>query len=88
VVDAAGRPLGWADTSNLQAPVQMSDLNLSGTIAPVDGTLRQLFDATLSAPIRRGVVVSTEGTFLGTVSLTDVVAALGDTQPALDRRVS
>ncbi|MDU8606533.1 ABC transporter ATP-binding protein [Pseudomonas syringae group sp. 247E2] len=88
VLDAAGRPLGWADAPNLQASVQVSDLNLSGTLAPVDGTLRQLFDATLSAPSRRGVVVGNDGMLLGTVSLTDVAAALGDTQNAPGRKVS
>ncbi|BBP77859.1 glycine/betaine ABC transporter ATP-binding protein [Pseudomonas gingeri NCPPB 3146 = LMG 5327] len=88
VVDAVGKPLGWVDTANLRGPVQASDLNLSGTLAPVDGTLRQLFDATLSAPGRRGVVVGLDGLLLGTVSLSDVAAALGAPQGARDRSLS
>lgn len=76
VTDEARRPLGWVQPATLVAPVGMSDINFSGTLASTEGTLRQLLDATLSAPCRRGVVVKPDGTLLGTVGLEEVVAML------------
>ncbi|GAA3758927.1 ABC transporter ATP-binding protein [Streptomyces tremellae] len=43
-------------------------LNLGGTTAPADGTLRELLDAALSAPSGRGVVTDPEGRLLGTLT--------------------
>ena len=63
-------------------------MNLSGTLAPSDGTLRQLLDATLSAPSRRGVVVDHNRVLLGTVTLQEVASSLGDTRAAAPERVA
>ncbi|PYE39476.1 osmoprotectant transport system ATP-binding protein [Rhizobium sp. PP-F2F-G20b] len=76
VVDNDRKPLGWVEPRNLHAPIQMTDLNLSGTTASQDGSLRQLLDAALSSPTRRGVVVDDGGRFIGCIGLTDVVAVL------------
>ncbi len=78
VRDEAGRPLGWVDPTNLTAPIRSGDLNLSGTLAPCDGTLRQLLDAALSAPSGRAVIVDRHGALLGTMTLKDVAERLGD----------
>ena len=77
VVDAAGRPLGWVEPAELGAAVRESDLNLAGTVTSRAGTMRQLLDATLSAPSQRGVIVDDQGVLLGTVSLPDIAVHLG-----------
>jgi osmoprotectant transport system ATP-binding protein len=74
--DAANRPIGWADAGALRAPLREGDLNLSGTLVTRGGTLRQVLDAALSAPSGRGVVVDPAGGLLGTVTLSDVAAAI------------
>lgn len=80
VVDAERRPLGWVETRHLSAPVAASDLNLAGTVAPRAGTLRQVLDAALSAPSRRGVIVDESGTIAGSITAAAVVAMI----PELD----
>ncbi|MEW2545777.1 ATP-binding cassette domain-containing protein [Streptomyces sp. NPDC047002] len=82
-VDADDRPQGWlrvppsapADAqaapgaqAEADARVTHGLLNLGGTTAPADGTLRELLDAALSAPSGRGVVTGPEGRLLGTVT--------------------
>ena len=79
VRDEADRPLGWVDPANLTAPIRSGDLNLSGTVAPCDGTLRQLLDAALSAPSGRAVIVDRQGVLLGTKTLKEVAELLGGT---------
>jgi osmoprotectant transport system ATP-binding protein len=88
VVDAAGAPLGWVNPSGLTAPIRTDDLNLSGTVAPSDGTLRQLLDAALSAPSQRGVVIGRDGVLLGTVTLPDVAEIIGDVRASGEQRAS
>jgi osmoprotectant transport system ATP-binding protein len=76
ITDEAGRPIGWTEPSTLRSPVGIADVNLSGTTASIDGSLRQLLDAALSSPSRRGVIVDDEGRFIGCVTLPDLVALL------------
>jgi osmoprotectant transport system ATP-binding protein len=80
VVDEERRPLGWVETHRLTAPIAASDLNLAGTVAPRGGTLRQVLDAALSAPSRRGVIVDDAGAVAGSVTAAAVVAMI----PELD----
>jgi len=80
VVDAERRPLGWVEPARVSAAVVASDLNLAGTVAPRGGTLRQVLDAALSAPSRRGVIVDADGVLAGSVTAAAVVAAI----PELD----
>ncbi|RFC66048.1 ATP-binding cassette domain-containing protein [Fulvimarina endophytica] len=72
VCDAAHRPLGWTDIARLRGPVREDDLNLSSTLAPMDGSMRELLDAALSSPSGRGVVTNTDGTLRGTIALGDL----------------
>jgi len=65
-LDDATRPLGWRRAGE-------SQLSLGGTLAPVDGTLREALDAALSSPSGRGVVINTDGTFAGTVTAAEVL---------------
>ncbi|AJX00926.1 ATP-binding cassette domain-containing protein [Burkholderia gladioli pv. gladioli] len=81
VIDQADRPLGWVEHAQLRSPVRTEDLNLSGTIAPLHGTLRQLLDAVLSSPSRRGPVVDAQGKLLGTVSSEDVLNLIDGRSP-------
>jgi osmoprotectant transport system ATP-binding protein len=66
VIDEAGRPLGWTDS---RGPVRADDVDVSGTIARVDGDVRTLLDAALSSPTGRGLVVDGDGVLLGTLSI-------------------
>ncbi|MBO0813032.1 MAG: ATP-binding cassette domain-containing protein [Microlunatus sp.] len=71
--DTNRRPLGWIDTDALASlgddQIITADLlNLGGTLAATDGTLRELLDAALSSPSRRGVVVNPDQTIAGTVT--------------------
>ncbi|MDO5628464.1 MAG: ATP-binding cassette domain-containing protein [Mobilicoccus sp.] len=74
VVDEAGRPQGWVHAS--ENPVEASDLQLGGTLARVDGTLRAYLDAALSSPSRRGVVVDDAGVLVGIVHPSEVLEAI------------
>jgi osmoprotectant transport system ATP-binding protein len=81
VVDDENRPQGWLALTgvaeeSLQGPVTLDLLNLGGTLATVDGTLRAALDAALSSPSGRGVVVDADGRFLGTVSASQVLARI------------
>ncbi|MDF2917840.1 MAG: proline/glycine betaine transporter [Microbacterium sp.] len=80
VVDGERRPLGWVEPRRLNGPIAVSDLNLAGTVAPREGTLRQVLDAALSAPSRRGVIVDDAGAVAGSVTAAAVVAMI----PELD----
>lgn len=83
VTGDGGEPLGWTQPANLQAPIRMGDLNLSGTVASASGSMRQLLDAALSSPSRRGVIIDDTGQLLGCVAVADLVALL-DEANALD----
>ncbi|MFC4224725.1 ABC transporter ATP-binding protein [Lysinibacter cavernae] len=76
VLDTAQRPVGWVEPSTTDGPIREEHLNLSGTHARHDETMRQILDSALSSPSRRGVVVDGLGTFKGTVTASTVVAAL------------
>ena len=47
-----------------------------GTVATVDGPLRNVLDAALSSPSRRGVIVDGQGAVLGTVRAFEVLAEI------------
>jgi osmoprotectant transport system ATP-binding protein len=81
VVDDENRPQGWlaligVAQEALHGPVTPDLLNLGGTLATVDGTLRAALDAALSSPSGRGVVVDADERFLGTVSASQVLARI------------
>ena len=76
VTGEQGEPIGWTEPSELRAPITMDDINLSGTFAPLNGSLRQLLDAALSSPSRRGVLVDEDGRFIGCVTLPDLIALM------------
>jgi osmoprotectant transport system ATP-binding protein len=83
VVDAGRKPLGWAQPEQVRGELRKEHLNLSGTSAQASGTMRQLLDAALSSPSRRGVVVNEHGELIGTVTATDVVKAI-EAEPHLE----
>lgn len=81
VVDDDNRPQGWLGLTGvakdaLRGPVTADLLNLGGTLATADGTLRAALDAALSSPSGRGVVVDADERFLGTVSASQVLARI------------
>jgi osmoprotectant transport system ATP-binding protein len=81
VVDDDGAPQGWLALSgvpeeSLSGPVTEELLNLGGTIATEDGTLREALDSALSSPSGRGVIVGADGHVLGTVLPSTVVALI------------
>ncbi|MGI8696664.1 MAG: CBS domain-containing protein, partial [Mycobacteriales bacterium] len=78
VVDEEHKPLGWlavGDAPDGQAPASVTPdlLNLGGTTAPTDGTLREALDAGLSSPSGRGVVVDAKGRLVGTITAARVL---------------
>lgn len=83
VVDGERRPLGWAQVGLVEGSLGSKDVNLSGTSAHQDGTMRELLDSSLSSPSRRGVVVDGTGILLGTVTSMDVVRAI-EARPHLE----
>jgi osmoprotectant transport system ATP-binding protein len=83
VVDPLRKPLGWAQADLIHGELKREHLNLSGTSASSSGTMRQLLDAALSSPSRRGVVVNEHGELIGTVTATDVVKAI-EAEPHLE----
>jgi osmoprotectant transport system ATP-binding protein len=78
VVDGHRRPLGWVEQRTLTGPITVGDLNLSGTVASRTGTMRQVLDASLSAPSRRGVLVDADGALIGSVTAAEVVGSLDE----------
>jgi osmoprotectant transport system ATP-binding protein len=81
VVDDGSTPLGWLALAGvapeaLQGDVTPDLLQLGGTIARHDGSLREALDAALSSPSGRGVVVDDGGRLLGTVTASAVVALI------------
>ncbi len=75
-VDDERRPLGWVDLRGAPHEVTADSLQLGGTLARADGSLRAALDAALSSPSGRGVIVDDEGVLLGTVRATEVVDAI------------
>jgi osmoprotectant transport system ATP-binding protein len=83
VVDGGRKPLGWAQPELIGGELKREHLNLSGTSATSTGTMRQLLDAALSSPSRRGVVVNDSGELIGTVTASDIVKAI-EAEPHLE----
>jgi osmoprotectant transport system ATP-binding protein len=78
VVDADDAPLGWVGVgqrcaSEVAGEVTRDRLDLGGTVASIDGTLREALDAALSSPSGRGVVVDQGGRLAGTVTASQVL---------------
>ena len=81
VLDTADKPQGWIDTRGLSGDALAGQivpdlLNLGGTLASEEGTLREALDAALSAPSGRGVIVHGDGSLAGTVSASEVLARI------------
>jgi len=81
VSDENDAPLGWLATAGVPSSAMTGVitpdlLNLGGTIAKADGTLREALDSALSSPSGRGVVVDEEGRLLGTVTTPAVVTLI------------
>ena len=78
VVDGEDQPQGWLACGKLPDSALAGDvtpdlLNLGGTLAGQDGTLREALDAALSSPSGRGVIVDADGRFAGTVTPGEVL---------------
>jgi len=78
VVDDDRKPQGWLAVGRmpdavLADPVTEQLLNLGGTLARTDGSLRSVLDAALSSPSGRGVMVDEEGRLLGTITAGEVL---------------
>ncbi|MGO2749227.1 MAG: ABC transporter ATP-binding protein [Pseudoclavibacter sp.] len=74
VLDQQRRPLGWVNAATLAGgSVRASDIDLSGTTATRGAPLRDVLNASLSSPTGRGVIVDSDGIFLGTVDAHAVV---------------
>jgi osmoprotectant transport system ATP-binding protein len=78
VVDDENHPLGWLAVGRLPDNALDSEitpdlLNLGGTLASENGSLRSALDAALSSPSGRGVIVHDDGTFAGTVTASNVL---------------
>jgi osmoprotectant transport system ATP-binding protein len=80
VVDNERRPQGWLAIGTALHPLtgQVTDdlLNLGGTLAPESGTLREALDSALSSPSGRGVVVTDDGRFAGTITASQVLTRI------------
>jgi osmoprotectant transport system ATP-binding protein len=85
-VDERRAPRGWlavrgvADHA-LTGKVTEDLLNLAGTVAGQDGTLREVLDSALSSPSGRGVIADGDGALLGTVTAAEVLARIEPQQP-------
>jgi osmoprotectant transport system ATP-binding protein len=79
VVDAERRPQGWLSSQAVAAgngSITTELLNLGGTLAGEAASLREALDAALSSPSGRGVIVRADGTLLGTVTASQVLARI------------
>jgi osmoprotectant transport system ATP-binding protein len=79
VVDEQRAPRGWLAVGGvsdeaLTGQVTPELLNLAGTVARQDGTLREVLDSALSSPSGRGVIADDSGALLGTVTAPEVLA--------------
>jgi osmoprotectant transport system ATP-binding protein len=78
VVDDNNAPVGWLAVDRvpddaLTGQVTPELVNLGGTLAKEDGTLREALDSALSSPSGRGVVVDGDGRLLGTITAAEVL---------------
>lgn len=76
VVDEGRRPLGWIEPHRITAPIKAEMLHRGGTVATVGGPLRNVLDAALSSPSRRGVMVDGNGVVVGTIRACEVLAEI------------
>ncbi len=79
VVDEEQRPQGWLPVtaaSSGEGTVTEALLNLGGTLATLDSSLRAALDAALSSPSGRGVVVGADGAVVGTVTASQVLVRI------------
>ena len=76
VADDDRRPLGWIEPHRITAPIRPEMLQRGGTVATVGGPLRNVLDAALSSPSRRGVIVDGQGAILGTIRAHEVLAVI------------
>ena len=77
VVDDDAEPQGWLDLrSPPSGTVDQRAVHRGGTLATQGGSFRQALDAALSSPSGRGVVVDDEGRLVGSVTASQVVAAI------------
>ena len=81
VVDEHDAPQGWLALTGvsddaLHGEVTPDLLNLGGTLATEEGTLREALDAALSSPSGRGVIVDGDGRLRGVVSASQVLARI------------
>jgi osmoprotectant transport system ATP-binding protein len=78
VVDDANEPQGWLNSAALTPGTQITEdlLHRGGTLATQGGNFRAALDACLSSPTGRGVVVDGDGTLLGTITATEVLALI------------
>lgn len=76
-VNSAAEPIGWVRSKDVGTGF-VSDLhvNLSGTTARTDGSLRAILDAALSSPAGRGIICDTDGRLMGGARTSDVVDAI------------
>ncbi|MGB7448058.1 MAG: ATP-binding cassette domain-containing protein [Ornithinimicrobium sp.] len=70
-----GRPQGWVHASEVHGNITESDLQLGGTLAEREGSLRAMLDAALSSPSGRGVVTE-DGRLKGTVEASEVLQVI------------
>ena len=81
VVDEDDAPQGWLALTGvsddaLHGEVTQALLNLGGTLATEEGTLREALDAALSSPSGRGVIVDGDGRLRGTVTASQVLGRI------------
>ncbi len=78
VVDREQRPQGWLADAAVPPSGEITAelLNLGGTLATEDASLREALDAALSSPSGRGVVVGSDGRLLGTVTASQVLGRI------------
>ncbi|MEP7192039.1 MAG: ABC transporter ATP-binding protein [Actinomycetota bacterium] len=85
VTDESRRPLGWIEPDRITAPIDPGMLARGGTVATAGGPLRNVLDAALSSPSRRGVIVDDQGAILGTIRAHEVLAEIEErSRPELE----
>jgi len=92
VVDAAGRPLGWAAAADLEsapAGAALAAVELASvghTFRPDADSLRAALDATILSRTERAVAVDDHGQVIGTTSYERLRDAIRAAEDAADRR--
>jgi osmoprotectant transport system ATP-binding protein len=77
-VDGENKPQGWlfhapGSRAATHGEATHGPINLGGTLARTDGTLREMLDAALSSPSGRGVITHPDGTLAGTITGPEVL---------------